>query len=185
MTPIDFVLVVGVLIACWTDLRTMLIPNWLNVTLMVCGAALHITDDPALPWLGMAAALAVHYPLWRLGVEKGGDAKLMIAIGALLGWYEMLEASLWYAILYIPVGLAYLAVLGRLPNLWRTFGWSLTQSLEKIPEPTRTVVRTWMIRLRLNPKEPPNEPTMMKTAPVIAVAAIAARWGDLFGWLGI
>jgi Flp pilus assembly protein protease CpaA len=116
--PIDAAVLFGLLVACATDLTQWRIPNALNLVLLVTGFILNaLAGHPVVALLGCLVAFAVHFPLWILGVQKGGDAKLMIALGALVGWNEMLETTLWKLLLLIPVGLVVLAAKGRVGNL--------------------------------------------------------------------
>lgn len=67
--------------ATWFDLRQRRIPNWLCVVASVAGIALHWRD--ALAGAGLAAL--IYGALFLLGGVGAGDAKLMIALGALAG----------------------------------------------------------------------------------------------------
>jgi prepilin peptidase CpaA len=147
VNPIDAVLLGGLVVAALTDLRTGRIPNVLTLPMMLLGIVMHATladssgsflasdatfplagsaaggslgAGPAVGLLGCAAAFAIHYPLWMLGVQKAGDAKLFMGVGACVGWRELIEASMWYAIVYLPVALLVLAAAGQLPGLWKT-----------------------------------------------------------------
>jgi Flp pilus assembly protein protease CpaA len=163
LSPQQLVLLVGVTAGAVMDLWTGRIPNVLTFPMMVTGIALHAILGPEtlVGLVGCAAAFAVHFPLFAAGIEKGGDAKLMMGIGACVGWATMLEATLWLAVLYLPVGLVVLAVQGKLPNLLAT---------------ARYVLAKWQGQA----KEPPPEPTYFRTGPVIAVGAVLAWMTD---WL--
>src|SRR5687767_10184061 len=101
----DVVLLAGLVGGAFTDLRTGRIPNVLTFPMMALGIAIWATTGPDRGFgaLGCAAAFALHFPLWAFGVQRGGDAKLLMGLGACAGWREMLEASVWYAILFVPV----------------------------------------------------------------------------------
>jgi Flp pilus assembly protein protease CpaA len=162
VTPQAVVVFVGCAIACWTDVREGKIYNWLNGPLVVLGLAMNASlGQWEVGVIGLLASFAVHYVLFALGVQKGGDAKLMIGIGTLLGAWFMVEATLWYAIFYLPSALLYLVVTRRLGNLRAVLEWELRMRAATVgygapPEGER----------------PPN--TMMRTAPVIAAATLAA-----------
>jgi len=159
--PHEGVLLLGLLVAAVVDARTGRIPNALTGLIMALGLVYWITQgDPLLSLTGLGAAFALHFVLWKIGVEKAGDAKLFMGIGATLGWWEMIEASLWTGVVYLPVGLAILAARGRLVNL-------------------RNVVRYRLLQARgLDPGDPP-EATMLRTAPIIAVGAAVGMFTDL------
>lgn len=113
---------IGLLAATVTDATTGRIPNWLTGSMMMVGIGTHVALGPD-PWFGVvgaAGAFAVHFLLWAIGVIKAGDAKLMMGLGACVGAFEMLEATLWWLILFLPLGLVILAVRGKLGNLWAT-----------------------------------------------------------------
>lgn len=163
MSPIDVVLVGGMVVAAVTDARTGKIPNALTFTMMVLGIVVNATwvGDPTVGLVGCAAAFAIHYPLWMLGVEKAGDAKLFMGIGACVGWRELVEASLWLAVVYVPVAVVMLAVQGKLPNLVR--------SLRYLVDKARGAATG----------EPPEQ-TFVRAGPIILVAGLLGRTTD---WL--
>lgn len=156
VTPQLVVTLAGCAVAVVTDLRTGKIYNKLTLPMIALGLAMNAS---LAGWqvgvVGLLAATAIHYTLWVLGVQKGGDAKLLMGIGALMGWEYMLETSAFYAALYLPVGLLVLALKGRLSNLVATLKYTAD-------------------RYRGRPAEPPEEPTILITGPVIAAAALLA-----------
>ena len=107
------------LVACYTDLTTQKIRNWLTVPTMIVGAAVSFYTLDAW-WLGsagMAAALlATVLPCW-MGVIKAGDVKLLMAAGAWLGPANAIQATLWMLILGVPAGIAVLVWTRRLANV--------------------------------------------------------------------
>jgi Flp pilus assembly protein protease CpaA len=165
VAPQEAVLFAGLTAAAFTDLRAQRIPNALTFPMMALGMAMTAvtTDWPLFGVVGCAAAFAVHYPLFALGIERGGDAKLMMGLGACVGWREMLEASLWLAVVYLPVGLLLLAVQGRLGNLVAAARWYAAKSQGRDPGPK-------------------PEATWLRSAPIIAVAGALAWATD---WLAL
>ena len=164
-TPDAVVLMVGLGVASYTDIKTGKIPNILTAGMMLAGVIMHaISGQATFALVGLGAAFAIHFPLWLLKVERGGDAKLLMGLGALVGWIEMVESSLWYAVIYAPSGLILLAISGRLGNLWKTLQWMAKRASGGAPV------------------EPP-EPTKLKTAPIIAVAGTLALIGDWLLWV--
>ncbi|MBX2804079.1 MAG: A24 family peptidase [Myxococcales bacterium] len=161
--PQVLVLWIGLLTAALTDIRDGKIPNWLTVPMMVSGIAIHaVVSDPAWTGLvGCVAAFVLHFLLFALGVQKGGDAKLMMGIGACVGVAEMIEATCWWAILYLPVGMLTLAVRGRLGNLLAALRYTVRRSLGQ-------------------PAGERPEPTMMIAGPTLAVSGFLANLTD---WL--
>lgn len=153
--PTELVLATGLVVACVTDLRTGKIYNALTFPMIALGIAIHLSEGQ-LPFalVGLAVSFVVHYGLWWLGVQRGGDAKLFMAMGALRGWAEAMEATLWSAFVYLPVGVLVLAASGKLGNVLAALRWTASGRSKGEPRP---------------------EPTMLKTAPIIAVAWALAR----------
>lgn len=99
------VLVVAGLVASVTDLRRMVIPNWLTFPLILGGLSYGAVSGG---WSGLGAAaigVAVGGAVFLFNyVTSGGgagDAKLMMGMGAWLGW----EASLTLILCVTVVGL--------------------------------------------------------------------------------
>ena len=144
MTPItinDGVLFAALAIACYTDIRWNLLANWLTLPLVVVGLILGAVEGRfADAAFGLAVAFAIHFTLWVLKVQRGGDSKLMMGIGAVTGWSMMVESTLWKYIVFLPVGFAILAARGRLPNFVAAAKWTFAkaqgQDAGERPEPT-------------------------------------------------
>lgn len=167
VSPIDAVLLGGLGVAAVTDFVTGKIPNALTFPMMALGIAMNatLTDTPLRGLLGLCAAFALHYPLYAIGVQKAGDAKLVMGVGACAGAWFLLETTAWWAVAYIPVSLAVLAVEGKLPNLLATWRYLADK---RAGRPVG--------------EEPPK--TMLRTAPIILVGGLLAwstPWLDHLG----
>ncbi|MGF1582526.1 MAG: prepilin peptidase [Gemmataceae bacterium] len=104
------------MIAAFVDFRSMRIPHWITVTLLILGILINVVRgawmgrqslqtwvmQPDGLWLGAVDGLlfslvgcvcsfAFFFTLWLLGACGGGDVKLCAAIGAWVGVYY----SLW------------------------------------------------------------------------------------------
>jgi prepilin peptidase CpaA len=94
-------LVVVLVVASWTDITTRRIPNWLTVSAIVAGLAVRASMG-LVPLgggaLGLAVACLLGLPFFAMGVLGGGDAKLLMAVGAFMGPVDMLRASLVIAV---------------------------------------------------------------------------------------
>ncbi len=166
LTPEIVVLLAGLAVASVTDLTTGRIPNALTMSMMGVGMLIHATIGLSEPWFGLvgcAAAFALHFAMYAAGIEKAGDAKLMMGVGACVGWAEMLETSAWLAVLYLPIGLAILAARGQLANLGAVLRWQLAKAQGKAEG--EAPAANWFV-----------------TGPVIAVAGVAAWLTD---WLAV
>lgn len=115
----DVALVLLMAIACWTDIRTRKIKNWLTFPTMLVGVALALAGPTWWTGLaGIAACLVVCLPLWRIGpVLSAGDVKMLMAAGALLGPADGLRAVLWTLVCGLPAGILALAVQGKLRSV--------------------------------------------------------------------
>ncbi len=82
------------LIASYTDIKKFEVPDWLNYAGIAAGLGIHIIFA-AQQWnmepiysslLGLGAGIALGCLMFYTGQWGGGDAKLLMAVGALLGF---------------------------------------------------------------------------------------------------
>jgi prepilin peptidase CpaA len=150
-------------VACWTDVRTGHIPNWLTLGALGTGFALAAAralvrhQGPG----GAAAAVAVAavggglcgfvpFVLWRSGGLGGGDIKLFAALGALCGpkWGAYAET---YAFAAGPVyALGLLVAQGRLAPVMRNVRTMVSNALRS-KERRRPIRREQMTPVRFAP----------------------------------
>jgi prepilin peptidase CpaA len=126
MSALSVTLLAVVLVAMWTDVRSRRIPNGLTLTALLAALALRALFGAAAVLdglLGAGLALALLLPLFALGGVGGGDAKLLVAVGAFLGPKGFLIALLATAIAGGVMSLAWTARRGViLPALLNTRG---------------------------------------------------------------
>lgn len=85
-----------VLLAALTDWLRRKIYNWLTLPAMGAGLVLNALHGQFLSSLiGFGLCFGVFFLLFILGGMKGGDAKLMAAVGAFVGWPLALVALLY------------------------------------------------------------------------------------------
>ena len=169
MTLLDIFLFVIIFMACYTDLTQMKIPNALTFPLIIGGVVYWIvsavvTTSPE-PWwfglLGLAIAAPIHFFLWMIKLDRGGDAKLMWGVGAALGWATMLEATFWSFLAMGPVAFVVLAAQGRLGAFVATVKYAITAPF---------------LKLRGIPIAEPPSRTYVAKAPILLVSVALARF---------
>ena len=90
---VEVALLALVLGAAIYDVRYRRIPNWISVTGALIGLALNTFLYPTLPGLlhalkGLGLAFLVYLVLYAVHAMGAGDAKLMAAVGSLVGWED-------------------------------------------------------------------------------------------------
>ena len=164
-------LVVG-LVAGWIDWRTRRIPNWLTVTGVVLGIAIHTYISgwigALVAILGVVAAMVILLPCVLLRAMGAGDWKLMAALGSILGPLMMLFVLV--AAIFIA-GLMALFMVVRARRAKETFYniYTLVQGF-------------FTFGLQANPDISLDNPTLLKLPFGVAAAGgtilcfLASRW---------
>jgi len=94
-------LVIVVIVAAVTDLRSRRIPNWLTLSGVLSGIAMnvfiadHWWDGLKFSLLGLALGFGIYVVLYVLRAMGAGDVKLMAAVGAIVG------AENWFGIFVV------------------------------------------------------------------------------------
>ena len=128
---LQVLLVVVVVTAGIYDLRFRRIPNWLVLSGLVLGFALNAFMFELVGLkqaaLGMGLALLIYFPLYALRAMGAGDAKLMAAVGSIVGpgnWF------LLFIVTSILGGLTAVIVLlfaGRIRKTFWNVGWIISE----------------------------------------------------------
>src|SRR5882762_9290208 len=125
------VLVLIVMTAGIYDLRYRRIPNWLVLVGLVLGFGLNtfLFGLPGLERsvLGMGLALLIYFPLYLLRAMGAGDAKLMAAIGSIVGPGNWIVLFMVTAILGGITALIVLLFAGRLRKTFWNVGWIMNE----------------------------------------------------------
>jgi Flp pilus assembly protein protease CpaA len=114
--PAHVLALLGVVIATVSDWRTRRVPNWLTIGMLILGLGLGVIQNGLIGLGGTLAGVFVSLALFLLpftmGWLGGGDVKLFMSIGALLG----VQAVLWVALYSAVAGgvLALILVIHRL-----------------------------------------------------------------------
>jgi len=135
VTPV-LVLNVGtlLLIACWTDLTSYRIPNWIPASMVLLFAAFVLWSGmPPTEILWHVAAFGVvlmgGMVLFALGLLGGGDGKLLAAVSLWVGWCGslldlFLLTTLYGGLLSLAILLCRASVVGSLAgSFFRSHGW--------------------------------------------------------------
>ncbi|MGD0906279.1 MAG: A24 family peptidase [Candidatus Acidiferrales bacterium] len=164
-------LVVG-LVAGWIDWRTRRIPNWLTVSGVIGGIAIHTYVSgwigAFIAILGVVAAMIILLPCVLLRAMGAGDWKLMAALGSILGPLMMLFVLV--AAIFLA-GLMALFMVVRAKRVKETFCniYVLVQGF-------------FTFGLRANPDISLDNPALMKLPFGVAAAGgtvlcfLATRW---------
>ena len=119
------VLLAMVLAAAVYDVRYRRIPNWLTLAGVLAGVALNGFLDQGRPGLfvssllGLAMAFGVYFVLYALRAMGAGDVKMMVAVGAIVGWRDWFGIFIITAIIGGIMALILVAMRGRVKKtLW-------------------------------------------------------------------
>lgn len=123
---IEFALVLAVLVATVTDLRSRRIPNWLTVGTLLLGFVLNALIAYPSPldgmWLaakGFGLAFAMNLVMYMLHMTGAGDVKLLAAVGAMVGCSDFLGIFLLTALIGGVLAVILMLVKGRVrQTLW-------------------------------------------------------------------
>jgi len=123
---IEFVLVLAVLVATVTDLRSRRIPNWLTMSALVLGFGLNALiaypsplEGVLLAAKGFALAFILNMAMYMLHMTGAGDVKLLAAIGAMVGVSDFLGIFVLTALLGGVLAIGLMLVKGRVrQTLW-------------------------------------------------------------------
>lgn len=133
---VQAVLVVIVVTAAIYDFRFRRIPNWLVLAGLVLGFGLNTAlfaiaglqaTGLVRAALGMGLALLIYFPLYLLRAMGAGDAKLMAAVGSIVGWGNWLAIFVLTAIIGGALGLVALLFAGRIRKTFWNIGWILNE----------------------------------------------------------
>jgi len=164
---VEIVLLVILFAAAAFDVVYRRIPNWLTVTGLVLGLAMNSLIGPPEAGIlfalkGFGLAFAVYVALYAVRAMGAGDAKLMAAAGAILGWERW--AGLFFVTALVGGVMAILLVVarGRLKTTLFNVGFILTELKSGRP--------AYMKREELDVRNPKS--VGLPHGAVIAVSAV-------------
>jgi len=132
--------VVLALIACWTDLRSRRIPNWLTVPALLVGvvanAVLGGLEGLKTSLLGALVGLGLLLPFVLLRSLGAGDWKLAGALGAFAGPSLLVDLLLLSVFVAGVMAMALVIYKGRVPETLRNIGHILVSLVTfRLPAP--------------------------------------------------
>ncbi len=116
---LTLIIIVGLAVASFCDIRTREVPDWLNFSLIFAGFGLRIIQSlaeanwhPLLVGItGFLPFLALSLVLYYTRQWGGGDSKLLMAVGVLLGYDYALplvkNQLFWFLIFLLLAGAVY------------------------------------------------------------------------------
>lgn len=126
-------LIAVLLVAVYTDWRWRKIYNWLTLPALGLGLVLNGIfgglGGLGNGLLGMLIAFLVFLGLFVFGGMGGGDLKLMAAIGAWLGYPDIVVAMLYVAVVGGVLSIGYAARYGKLREVLRNVYWFFASAL--------------------------------------------------------
>lgn len=100
------------------DLLTKKIPNWVTFTGVALGliAQFWLLGWPGLldGFLGLALGFALYFPIYVFGYMGAGDVKLLMAVGAWIGWLGCLYVAAGAVVIGAVYALGEIIYRGRL-----------------------------------------------------------------------
>ena len=118
-------LIVCLLIAFIYDATTKRIPNWLSLLLIVSGLSWNYFSAQGLGLkessLGLVTGLLLMLPGYVFASMGAGDAKLMAAIGSVVGFNQVLDVALYSYIVMLVIAVLFIIVKGDLFKLLRRY----------------------------------------------------------------
>jgi prepilin peptidase CpaA len=128
---LQVLLVVVVVTAAVYDLKFRRIPNWLVLMGLVLGIGLNTfmfeLGGLKQSALGMGLALLIYFPLYVLRAMGAGDAKLMAAVGSIVGPGNWILLFIVTSILGGVTALIVLLFAGRIRKTFWNVGWIMSE----------------------------------------------------------
>jgi len=134
---IEFVLLLSVLVASFTDLRSRRIPNWLTVSTLVLGFVLNALIAYPSPldgvWLaakGFALAFVLNLAMYMLHMTGAGDVKLLAAVGAMVGCSDFVGIFLLSAAIGGVLAIILVLMKGRVQQTMWNLGYMMSELMK-------------------------------------------------------
>jgi len=131
-------------VACFTDLRSRRIPNWLVLLAAITGIVIAASATPIAAGLklsggGLLTGLAIWFPFYMLRMIGAGDVKLFAATATFLGPMGAVEGALYTALYGGLVAAGYMIARSGLASTFvRLVSGLQSPALLRNPEATRS-----------------------------------------------
>ncbi len=165
------ILSVALIGAAITDVRCSKIPNSITFPLAGLGLLIHTVSDGLNGFLFSLEGLGIGFGLllvfYILGGMGAGDVKLLSAVGAMIGPYDVFVAFLITSCLG---GLYAIALMGMT--------WGIPQTAERV----KVILTTWLVaRIFTSPPPPEHTQPKLRYGLVIGLGTLCSqawRWLD-------
>ena len=130
MNELNLIVLLGLLLAATlSDLSRHKIPNLVSLGGIGIGLILQVLDAGSSGLLiglgGIAICFAIFIVPYAMKVMAAGDVKLMMKVGAFIGWAHALEVAFIVIMVGGVMGLGFIAVRGGLSDWLRRYGTML------------------------------------------------------------
>jgi prepilin peptidase CpaA len=113
------------------DIRQRRVPNWLTLSGVLVGIGLNVflyeTDGLWFSLKGLGLALLIYFPLFAIRAMGAGDAKMMAAVGAMVGPWNWLGIFLLAAVMGGLFGMVLLLTTGRVRRTFANIGFLIRE----------------------------------------------------------
>jgi len=142
---IEFFLILAVMVATVTDLRSRRIPNWLTVTTLALGFVLNALIAYPSPlaglWLaakGFALAFTINLVMYMLHMTGAGDVKFLAGIGAMVGCSDFVGIFMLTALIGGVLAVVLMLLKGRVRQTLWNIGYMISELMSwRAPHLTR------------------------------------------------
>jgi Flp pilus assembly protein protease CpaA len=173
---------IALLIASYTDIRTREVPDWLNFSLIAAALGTRILLS-LIAWdisyiihglFGLGLGVGLGYLMFYTGQWGGGDSKLLMGLGAMLGFqfsFDNIFVSLLVNILFVGAAYGFIWSLLMALRNWKAFSRKFSEYTSSRLFSTSRVVMLAVTGLAVSASILAQEYTMRLLFLILAVTA--------------